>query len=126
MKRGRRRMVRRMRRERRRMIVGGMLLIGAAGSAVKMSQADAQKIEQETGMAPDEIEPEDLDATMKDLGIQPQPVTVEDQQAIAADEAAHPDAGKFVQREQENIKPPPFDIQGRWWLLFLGRLTPGW
>jgi hypothetical protein len=58
-----------------------------------MSQADAQKIEQETGMAPDEIEPEDLEATLKELGIQSQPITAEDQQAIAADEAAHPDAG---------------------------------
>jgi hypothetical protein len=39
------------------------------------------------------MEPEDLDAAMKDLGIQPQPVTAEDQQALAADEAANPDAG---------------------------------
>ncbi len=89
----RRRMVRRARRRRRRVIVGGMLLIGGATSAVKMSQADAQKIQQETGMAPEEMEPEDLRATMKDLGIQSQPVTAEDQQAIAADEAANPDAG---------------------------------
>jgi hypothetical protein len=90
MMKGRRSMVR---RRRRHVMISGMLLIGAAGSAVKMSQADAQKIEQETGMAPDEMEPEDLEATMKDLGIQPQPVTAEDQKAIAADEAAHPDAG---------------------------------
>ena len=44
-------------------------------------------------MAPEEMEPEDLQATMQDLGIQPQPVTAEDQKAIAADEAANPDAG---------------------------------
>jgi hypothetical protein len=74
-------------------IVGGMLLIGGTSKAIKMSQADAQKVQQETGMAPEEMEPEDLDATMKDLGIQSQPVTAEDQQALAADEAAHPDAG---------------------------------
>jgi hypothetical protein len=74
-------------------IVGGMLLIGGTSKAIKMSQADAQKVQQETGMAPEEMEPEDLDAAMKDLGIQPQPVTAEDQQALAADEAANPDAG---------------------------------
>ena len=66
----RRRMVRRARRRRRRVIVGGMLLIGGTSKAIKMSQADAQKVQQETGMAPEEMEPEDLDATMKDLGIQ--------------------------------------------------------
>jgi hypothetical protein len=70
-----------------------MLLIGGATSAIKMSQADAQKVQQETGMAPEEMEPEDLQATMQELGIQSQPVTAEDQAAIAADEAANPDAG---------------------------------
>lgn len=75
------------------MIVGGMLLIGGTTKAIKMSQADAQKVEQESGMPPEEMEPEDLDATMKDLGIQSQPVTAEDQAAIDADKAANPGGG---------------------------------
>lgn len=87
----RRRMARRMmRRRRRRLIVGGMLLVGATGAMVKMSQADAQKIQNATGKAPEDLSEEELQQAMKQTGVQAQPVTPEDEQAMANAEAADP------------------------------------
>lgn len=69
---------------RRRMVVGGAVLLAAsAGSkALKLSQQDAQKIEQATGMPPEELEDQDLQEAMTELGIQSQPVTPEDEAAL--------------------------------------------
>ncbi len=85
---GRRR--RMMRRRRRRVIVGGMLVVGATTSMVKMSQADADKIQQTTGKAPEDMDEEELQQAMQQTGVQAQPVTPEDQQAMTDAEAADP------------------------------------
>ena len=79
----RRRIRRRMRR--RRVVVGGAVLLAAsAGSkALKLSQQDAQKIEEATGMPPEDLEDQDLQAAMTELNIQPQPVTPEDEANLA-------------------------------------------
>ena len=82
-----------MRRRRRRVIVGGMLVVGATSSMVKMSQADADKIQQTTGKAPEDMDEQELQQAMQQSGVQPQPVTAEDQQAMANAEAADPDQG---------------------------------
>jgi hypothetical protein len=58
------------------MLVGGLIGIGMH----KMSQADAQKIEEHTGVPPEELEDEDLEAAMDELGIAKQPLTEADQQ----------------------------------------------
>jgi hypothetical protein len=62
----RRRAMRRMirRRRRRRLIVGGMLVVGTASAMRKMTQQDADKIQQTTGKSPEQMEPEELDAAM--------------------------------------------------------------
>ncbi len=78
----RRRTRRRMRR--RTVMVGGFVLLAAAGTAaaIKLSKQDSQRIEEHTGMPPEELEDEDLNQAMKELNIQSQPLTDEDQAAL--------------------------------------------
>ena len=81
-----RRTVRRTRRRmRRRIMVGGMVLLavgGAAYGAVKLSQQDANKIEQHTGASVEELTEEELIQAMDDLGIQSVDLTDEDKAVI--------------------------------------------
>lgn len=79
-----------MRRTRRRIIrrtvlIGGMVVLAGAGTAaaIKLSQKDAQRIEEHTGLPPQELEDDDLNQAMQELNIQPQPVTPEDEAALA-------------------------------------------
>jgi hypothetical protein len=54
-------------------MVGGMVLLavgGAAYGAVKLSQKDADRIEEHTGQSVEEMSEEDLVAAMEQLGIQ--------------------------------------------------------
>ncbi len=82
-----RRVIRRTRRRmiRRTAIVGGMVLLAAGGTAaaIKLSQNDAQRIEEHTGLPPQELEDQDLEQAMQELNIQPQPLTPEEQAAMA-------------------------------------------
>ncbi|MBK5108394.1 MAG: hypothetical protein JJE12_09685, partial [Anaerolineales bacterium] len=66
-----RRMVRR-RVRRRRVLVGGFVVLAASGTyaAVKLSQQDAQRIEEHTGEPPDQLEDQDLEQAMQELNIQ--------------------------------------------------------
>jgi len=59
------------RRRRRRIVVGGMVLLAAGGAAaaVKLTQKDAQRIEEHTGVSVEEMTEEELVAAMRDLGI---------------------------------------------------------
>jgi hypothetical protein len=90
-RRGVRRTTRRvMRRTRRRMVrrtimVGGMVMIAAAGTAaaIKLSKQDAQRIEEHTGLPPEQLEDEDLNQAMQELNIQAQPLTEAEQAALA-------------------------------------------
>ena len=79
-----RRMVRRRRRRARRRILlaGGMVAFGAH----KMSQSQARQIEEHTGVPPEELEDEDLEAAMADLDIPKQELTAEDRAAGAGTE----------------------------------------
>jgi len=76
-----RRMVRRRRRRMRRRILlaGGMVAFGAH----KMSQSQAKQIEEHTGVPPEELEDEDLEAAMTELNIPKQELTAEDRAAGA-------------------------------------------
>lgn len=56
------------------MLVGGLVAFGAH----KMSQKDAERIEQHTGVNPEELEDAELEKAMKELGIADDPVTPED------------------------------------------------
>jgi len=65
--------------------VGGMVVLAATGTAaaIKLSQRDAQQIEEYTGLPPQELEDQDLEQAMQDLNIQAQPMTSQDQAALA-------------------------------------------
>jgi hypothetical protein len=78
-------------------IVGGMLVVGTATAMRKLTQQDADKIQQTTGKAPEDMEPEELDQAMAQAGIQAQPVTAEDQQAMASAEANDPNPDEEVE-----------------------------
>lgn len=83
-----RRVTRRRRRWRRRIMVGGFVLLAGAGTAaaIKLSQKDAEKIEQHTGAGVDELSEEELVAAMQDLGIKSIELN-EDDQAVLTQEA---------------------------------------
>jgi hypothetical protein len=76
-------------------LVGGMVAFGAH----KMSTQDADRIEQHTGIPPEELEDEDLEQAMDELGIEQQTVTDADQEvgteadATEAAPAAPPASG---------------------------------
>ena len=77
-------MARRRRRRvarRRIMLVGGMVAFGAH----KMSQSQAQQIQEHTGVPPEELEDEDLEAAIAELGIPKQELTDEDRAAGAGE-----------------------------------------
>jgi len=77
-----RRVVRRVRR--RTMVVGGMMVLAASGTAaaIKLTQQDAQLIQQHTGLPPDQLEDQDLNQAMQELNIQSQPLTAPEQAAL--------------------------------------------
>ena len=60
---------------------------GAAYGAYKLSQKDADKIEQHTGQSVEEMSEEELVAAMEELGIQSIELTEDDQAIIAKEEA---------------------------------------
>jgi len=81
-----RRTVHRTRRRvrRRRVLIGGFVVLAASGTyaAIKLSQQDAQRIEEHTGQPPDQLEDQDLEQAMQELNIQSQPLTDEDQALV--------------------------------------------
>lgn len=86
-RRARRRRIR-MRR-RRMMLVGGMVAIAVAGtsSAIKMSQQDAQRIEDHTGMKPEDLTEEQFEQALNDLEIDTDELTDAEVAAIEAADA---------------------------------------
>jgi ribosomal protein L12E/L44/L45/RPP1/RPP2 len=91
-----RRTVRRVRRRRRRRIlVGGMVLLavgGAAYGAIKLTQQDAERVEEHTGASVEELSEEELVAAMEDLGIKSIELTDDDKAIVASetDQTAQP------------------------------------
>ena len=55
-------------------------MIAAAGTAaaIKLSQQDAQRIEEHTGLPPQDLEDADLNQAIQELNITPQPLSAED------------------------------------------------
>jgi hypothetical protein len=100
---GARRMARRIVRRtvrrvyRRRVMVGPAVVYAAAAggaasvSPVKMSSADAQKIESIAGKPVEELTEEDLKAAMKRLGIQKIELTAEEQKQVSSPAQAEGD-----------------------------------
>ncbi|GMQ98821.1 MAG: hypothetical protein BMS9Abin17_1350 [Acidimicrobiia bacterium] len=81
---GRVRRTRRRRRRRRVMLVGGLVGYGV----YKMSTKDADRIQQHTGVDPEELEDAELAQAMQELGIEEQKVTAADTEQGAAPPAA--------------------------------------
>lgn len=75
---------RRRRRRRRRVILAGGAVVWAGH---KLSQKNAQKIEEHTGKPPDELSDEEVEAAMQELGIEEEELTEEDKAALEAAEA---------------------------------------
>lgn len=86
-RRGRRR--RRRVRRRRVMLVGGLVGYGV----YKFSTRDAQRIEQYTGVDPEEMDDAELEQAMRDLDIEPQKVTSADTEQGGQQAASAPAAG---------------------------------
>lgn len=80
------------------MLVGGMVGYGV----YKMSSSDAERIEQSTGVDPEEMTDEELAQAMDQLGIPKEKVTADDQQqtGAAAPTAAAPASGGGTDLEQ--------------------------
>jgi hypothetical protein len=66
------------------MLVGGLVAFGA----YKFSTRDAQRIEEHTGVDPEEMDDAELEQAMSDLNIDPQTVTSADAEEGAAPVAA--------------------------------------
>ncbi len=68
-------------------MVGGMVLLAAGGTAaaIKLTQKDAQAVEQHTGASVEELTDEDLAAAMKKLGIKSIELDDNDRAVIASD-----------------------------------------
>lgn len=79
----------RRRRRRRILLVGGLLAFGA----YKMSKKDAQRIEEHTGTAPEDMTDEELERAMDELNIEKQYRDTSDQEYVEeapAQEASEP------------------------------------
>lgn len=69
--------------------LGTLLILGAtAGVAYKLGKNDAQRIQEYTGVPPDQLSEEDLQAAMQDLDIQSQPMDEADRQELAGAQSA--------------------------------------
>lgn len=86
-----RRMQRRRIRMRRRRILltGGLIAIAVKGTsnAIKLSQQDAQRIEDHTGQKPEDLSEEQLEAAINDLDIETHELSDADVAAIESAEA---------------------------------------
>jgi hypothetical protein len=78
---------------------------GAAYGAVKLSQKDTQRIEEQTGASVEELTEEELVQAMQDLGIQSIELTDEDKAALASD-SEQPPAEAPVSAAPAGAPPP--------------------
>jgi len=62
-----------------------VLAAGGTYAAIKMSKSDADRIEQSTGVPPEEMTEEELTQAMKDLGIKSMELTDDDKAVIQRD-----------------------------------------
>ncbi len=98
------------RRRRRRVMVGGMvvLAVGAGAAAVKLSQKDAQRIEEHTGASVEELSDEELTGAMKDLGIQSAELTAEDKTSLVSAPPVDDSAPAPVSSNPTTINEPSY------------------
>jgi hypothetical protein len=76
------------------MLVGGLVAFGA----YKMSTRDAKRVEEQSGIPPEEMTDEELEQSMDQLGIEKQQRGADDaeQGAAPAESAGHSDADELL------------------------------
>ncbi len=79
------------------MLVGGLVGFGV----YKMSSRNAERIEQHTGMPPEDLEDADLEAAMDDLGIEKQRISDTDQEEGASTPSAPASDGSYLDQLQK-------------------------
>jgi hypothetical protein len=90
-------------------LVGGAVLLAAGGAAyagVKLAQKDADRIEEHTGVPPEELTDEELQGAMDELGIQSMELDEGDYAALDAEPgaaSAEPAAETSYLEELENL-----------------------
>ena len=77
---------RRRRRRRRRIIIGGMVIAGVGYGAYKLTQPQAQQIEQQTGKKLEDLDEKEMEGAMDDLGIEAEEPTDEEMAQLDAGE----------------------------------------
>lgn len=83
---GRRRARRRTRRRmRRRVVVGGMVVMGIGYSAYKLTQSQTDQVEAHSGKKVEDMEEEEFEQALEDLGIEPQDPTDEEMAILEAE-----------------------------------------
>jgi L-fucose isomerase-like protein len=91
-------------------MVGGMVLLavgGTAAGAVKLSQKDAQRIEEHAGASVEELSEEELVAAMQELGIQSIELDENDQAIIAKETGQEAAAPPSTAPAEEPEMPAP-------------------
>jgi hypothetical protein len=93
-----------------------MMVLAASGTAaaIKLSQQDAKRIEQYTGIPPDQLEDQDLNQAMQELNVQSQPLAPEEQAALnqqnnqSTSGAAAPQAAQSVSPTISGANQPDY------------------
>ena len=80
--------------------MGGLLAFGA----YKMSKRDAERVEQHTGIPPEEMEDDDLEQTMDELGIEKQKVTADDKEQGGGDPQSEAPASSGMMSELDKLE----------------------
>ncbi len=94
------------------LLAGGMVAIAVAGTstAIKLSQQDAQRIEQHTGKKPEDLTEDQLDEAITDLNIEAAELTDAEVAAIEAADAqpaaAAPQPAPTQPATQQPTAPP--------------------
>ena len=84
------------------MLAGGMVVFGVH----KMSAGQAKQVEEHTGVPPEELEDEDLEAAMAELNIPKQELTDEDREQELAPTSRGSPAFR-IRRSPEHRRPRP-------------------
>lgn len=69
-----------------------------------MSKRDAERVEQHTGIPPEEMEDDDLEQAMDELGIEKQKVTAEDQEQGGSDTGSGSAAPSGMMSELDELE----------------------
>ena len=90
-------------------MVGGMVLLAAGGTAaaIKLTQKDAQQIEEHTGASVEELTEDELVAAMQDLGIKSIELDDNDRAIISQETGQAPAAAAPAAPVAQPVQPTP-------------------